>query len=107
MVFTLLHPPHDLQVPGQLVCHIPNNDILTTKVGLLSCFREKFCKRSFNPTTPTKIKQGVLASTSSKTPSRSTEEFLTVEEETPKHQVGTICKLLLIFTSILIFFINT
>lgn len=73
-------------VPGQLVCHIPNNDILTTKVGLLSCFREKFCKRSFNPTTPTKIKQGVLASTSSKTPSRSTEEFLTVEEETPKHQ---------------------
>lgn len=32
-------------IDGQLVCHIPNNDIICTKVGLLSALREKFCKR--------------------------------------------------------------
>ena len=28
--------------PGQLVCHIPNNDVITTKLGLLKTMREKF-----------------------------------------------------------------
>mmetsp|Transcript_53937 Transcript_53937/g.106410 ORF Transcript_53937/g.106410 Transcript_53937/m.106410 type:complete len:908 (+) Transcript_53937:46-2769(+) len=31
-------------VPGQLVCHIPNNDIITTKIGILCTLRDKFCK---------------------------------------------------------------
>ena len=30
--------------PGQLVCHIPNNDVITTKIGLLSTLRDKFCR---------------------------------------------------------------
>ena len=29
---------------GQLVCHIPNNEIITTKIGLLSSLRHKFCR---------------------------------------------------------------
>eukprot|EP01035_Chromulina_nebulosa_P023750 gene23750-30802_t len=33
-------------VSGQLVCHIPNNDCICTKVGLLATLREYFCKRS-------------------------------------------------------------
>jgi len=33
-------------IPGQLVCHIPNNDCICTKVGLLATLREFFCKRS-------------------------------------------------------------
>ena len=31
-------------VPGQLVCHIPNNEVITTKVGLLMALRDTFCK---------------------------------------------------------------
>lgn len=31
-------------VPGQLVCHIPNSEIITTKVGLLQSLRDTFCK---------------------------------------------------------------
>ena len=31
-------------VPGQLVCHIPNNEVITTKVGLLQALRDTFCK---------------------------------------------------------------
>lgn len=31
-------------VPGQLVCHIPNNEVITTKVGLLQSLRDTFCK---------------------------------------------------------------
>jgi hypothetical protein len=31
--------------PGQLVCHIPNNDVITTKLGLLTTLRDKFCKK--------------------------------------------------------------
>lgn len=30
--------------PGQLVCHIPNNEVISTKVGLLSTLRNKFCR---------------------------------------------------------------
>lgn len=30
--------------PGQLVCHIPNNEVITTKIGLLSALRHKFCR---------------------------------------------------------------
>ncbi len=30
--------------PGQLVCHIPNNDVITTKLGLLTTLRDKYCK---------------------------------------------------------------
>ena len=30
--------------PGQLVCHIPNNEVITTKVGLLSTLRNKFSR---------------------------------------------------------------
>jgi hypothetical protein len=30
--------------PGQLVCHIPNNDILCTKIGLLTAMRDTFCR---------------------------------------------------------------
>lgn len=30
--------------PGQLVCHIPNNDILCTKIGLLTAMRDAFCR---------------------------------------------------------------
>lgn len=33
-------------VPGQLVCHIPNNDIITTKIGMLCTLRDKFCRQS-------------------------------------------------------------
>jgi hypothetical protein len=33
-------------IPGQLVCHIPNNDIITTKIGLLTVLRDKFCAKS-------------------------------------------------------------
>lgn len=33
-------------VPGQLVCHIPNNDIITTKIGMLCTLRDKFCKQA-------------------------------------------------------------
>jgi hypothetical protein len=32
-------------VPGQLVCHIPNNDIITTKIGILCTLRDKFCRQ--------------------------------------------------------------
>lgn len=32
--------------PGQLVCHIPNNDVITTKIGLLTTLRDKFCKKA-------------------------------------------------------------
>jgi tubulin--tyrosine ligase like protein 10 len=32
--------------PGQLVCHIPNNDCICTKVGLLTTLRDKFCRPS-------------------------------------------------------------
>jgi hypothetical protein len=32
-------------IPGQLVCHIPNNDIITTKIGMLCTLREKFCRQ--------------------------------------------------------------
>eukprot|EP01034_Spumella_vulgaris_P026150 gene26149-32685_t len=32
-------------VAGQMVCHIPNNDIITTKIGILSVLRDKFCKQ--------------------------------------------------------------
>lgn len=31
---------------GQLVCHIPNNDIITTKIGILTVLRDKFCAKS-------------------------------------------------------------
>jgi hypothetical protein len=31
--------------PGQLVCHIPNNEVITTKIGLLSTLRERFSKQ--------------------------------------------------------------
>lgn len=31
-------------VPGQLVCHIPNNDCICTKVGLLTTLRDHFCR---------------------------------------------------------------
>lgn len=31
-------------IPGQLVCHIPNNDIITTKIGLLCTLRDKYCR---------------------------------------------------------------
>ena len=33
-------------IPGQLVCHIPNNDIITTKIGMLCTLRDKFCKQA-------------------------------------------------------------
>lgn len=33
-------------VPGQLVCHIPNNDCITTKIGLLYTLKDCFCKQS-------------------------------------------------------------
>eukprot|EP00598_Pedospumella_elongata_P000985 CAMPEP_0184975758 /NCGR_PEP_ID=MMETSP1098-20130426/6898_1 /TAXON_ID=89044 /ORGANISM="Spumella elongata, Strain CCAP 955/1" /LENGTH=912 /DNA_ID=CAMNT_0027498531 /DNA_START=40 /DNA_END=2778 /DNA_ORIENTATION=- len=33
-------------VPGQLVCHIPNNDIITTKIGILCTLRDKFCRQA-------------------------------------------------------------
>jgi len=38
--------------PGQLVCHIPNNDCVTTKIGLLATMRDKYCRQtsSSNPT---------------------------------------------------------
>lgn len=29
---------------GQLVCHIPNNDILCTKIGLLTAMKDAFCR---------------------------------------------------------------
>ena len=32
--------------PGQLVCHIPNNEVITTKIGLLSTLRAHFCRVS-------------------------------------------------------------
>jgi len=32
--------------PGQLVCHIPNNDIITTKTGLLTIMRDRFCSKT-------------------------------------------------------------
>lgn len=32
--------------PGQLVCHIPNNDCISTKVGLLSTLREAYSRTS-------------------------------------------------------------
>ena len=32
--------------PGQLVCHIPNNDCISTKVGLLSTLREAYSRSS-------------------------------------------------------------
>lgn len=32
--------------PGQLVNHIPNNDFITTKLGLLNALRDTFCKQS-------------------------------------------------------------
>ena len=31
--------------PGQLVCHIPNNEVITTKIGLLSTLRDRFSKQ--------------------------------------------------------------
>lgn len=31
-------------MPGQLVCHLPNNDIITTKIGLYSTLKDKFCR---------------------------------------------------------------
>ena len=31
--------------PGQLVCHIPNNEVITTKIGLLTTLRDKFSKQ--------------------------------------------------------------
>jgi hypothetical protein len=31
-------------VPGQLVNHVPNNDVITTKTGLLVALREQFCR---------------------------------------------------------------
>eukprot|EP01039_Chlorochromonas_danica_P001411 gene1411-1534_t len=34
--------------PGQLVCHIPNNDIITTKLGLLTALRDTFCRPNAN-----------------------------------------------------------
>jgi hypothetical protein len=37
-------------IPGQLVCHIPNNDIITTKIGLLTVLRDKFCSKSLPST---------------------------------------------------------
>jgi hypothetical protein len=40
--------------PGQLVCHIANNDIVTTKIGLLTCLRDKFCSKSL-PATQRKL----------------------------------------------------
>jgi hypothetical protein len=30
--------------PGQLVCHIPNNEVISTKSGLLSTIRDCFCR---------------------------------------------------------------
>lgn len=30
--------------PAQLVCHIPNNDIITTKLGLLTALKDTFCR---------------------------------------------------------------
>ena len=36
--------------PGQLVCHIPNNEVITTKIGLLSTLRNKFCRVSVGST---------------------------------------------------------
>ena len=31
-------------IPGQLVNHIPNNDCISTKIGLLKTLREKYCR---------------------------------------------------------------
>jgi Tubulin-tyrosine ligase family len=36
--------------PGQLVNHIPNNDCITTKLGLLNTLRENYCHPVFDPT---------------------------------------------------------
>lgn len=36
--------------PGQLVCHIPNNDVLCTKIGLLSVMRD--CFQGKHPAAP-------------------------------------------------------
>ena len=33
-------------IPGQLVCHFPNNDCITTKIGMLCTLRDKFCKQA-------------------------------------------------------------
>ena len=30
--------------PGQLVCHIPNNEVISTKTGLLNTIRDHFCR---------------------------------------------------------------
>lgn len=35
--------------PGQLVCHIPNNDVLCTKIGLLSVMRDCFQGKHSSP----------------------------------------------------------
>ena len=35
-------------LPGQLVNHIVNNDILTTKIGLLTTLRDHFCRMKAN-----------------------------------------------------------
>lgn len=32
-------------VPGQLVSHIPNNDVITTKIDLVKTLRAKYCKQ--------------------------------------------------------------
>ncbi|RYH20006.1 hypothetical protein EON65_24955 [archaeon] len=42
-------------VAGQLVCHIPNNDIITTKVGLLTALRDHYNKVSGTTTNHTAI----------------------------------------------------
>ena len=42
-------------VPGQLVCHIPNNDCITTKIGILTVLRDKFCK-STGPSSSSTVK---------------------------------------------------
>lgn len=43
-------------IPGQLVNHIPNNDCISTKIGLLKTLREKYCRvpsgSSFRKPTP-------------------------------------------------------
>jgi hypothetical protein len=34
--------------PGQLACHIPNNEIICSKVGLLTAMRDTFCRASIS-----------------------------------------------------------
>jgi hypothetical protein len=38
------HIDYKSHIPGQLVNHIANNDVITTKTGLLTALREKYCR---------------------------------------------------------------